>query len=319
MRYIHSQHEGPSLHSRIGLTRSTTTPVPSPGHSHAFSTRTSSPRGSSTSRACEPYVESSESLPLFRIDPISSVQFETLGHAVEDGDLLGPTTACRARTLSPKSSYESSTRASTTIYIRPSLALQAMQSVGIDTGHETFNGFWRRSDRYVTHSQTSLLPEVYKPSGLPQHLHDELNTATRTSWSRCASRTASLEAFWQDEFEDAVEPKPRTEPAPVGPSNQDIEDLIERQDKWGEEQRHKAWSPLQRFASISKEFTGGLVRTLSKGPGKKGFEARTTQMRTASQSSDLRGPQSPKKPNFLRRYHTVGGTQGHTRLNDRKL
>jgi hypothetical protein len=58
------------------------------------------------------------------------------------------------------------------------------------------------------------------------------------------------------------------------------------------------------------------VRTLSKGPGKRGFEARAKQERMASHEQP---DEAAKRPGFLRRYHTVGGAQGHVRMRDREL
>jgi hypothetical protein len=320
MMSIHAQPRFSSLPTRTRIWRAKTAPTPFAGHGKASSTRTSSSRNSTKSGAYQPYVESTESLPVFKVDPAPSTGSRSQEPTTEDDNLLGPTNSGHARTISPKSSYESSIRATSTIYIKPSRALQAMQSVGIDTGHEEFTGVWRHSDRYVTHSQTSLLPEVYKPSGLPPHLHEELDTANQTS---CASEVAPrsrFETFWEHESEgseddDAIA-EPWTEPAPFGPSNQDIEDLIERQNKYDEAQKRKALSPLKRFANISKEFTGGLVRTLSKGPGKRAFEPRAKQARTASQEQP---EEAARRPGFLRRYHTVGGSQGRVGIRDGEL
>jgi hypothetical protein len=184
---VHPQPRFSSLPTRTRIWRAKTAPTPFAGQSKALSTRTSSSRNSIKSGAYQPYVESTESLPVFKVDPAPSTGLRSREPTTEDDNLLGPTTSGHSRTISPKSSYESSIRATSTIYIKPSRALQAMQSVGIDTGHEEFTGVWRHSDRYVTHSQTSLLPEVYKPSGLPPHLREELDTANQTS---CASEIA---------------------------------------------------------------------------------------------------------------------------------
>lgn len=190
-----------------------------------------------------------------------------------------------------------------------------MQSVGSDVGNLSCNADWRRTSLYLRESQVSLfIPEVYKPADLPQSIFDRLDAVNHTT---------RLTTFAPSAFDNEKSPnevvrngsQASDEQGPsitiYGPSNQDMQDLIERQTKWDEEQKRKTWHPLKRFASLSKEFTGGLVRSLSKGKAKKGFETRAKQIRAMSAQQREEGA---RKTNVLRRHHTVGGTHGRRRF-----
>jgi hypothetical protein len=136
-----------------------------------------------------------------------------------------------------------------------------MQSVGSDTSPTGSNCTWRSSDRYLNHSQLSIVgPEVYKPTGSPAWLVEELNARPSPVCKPSLQVTNWNETDWEEPI--------------YGPSAEDLADLIERERVWDEEQkRPKPWRPLQRFASLKKELAGGIKRTISLGK-KKGFEPR---------------------------------------------
>jgi hypothetical protein len=190
-----------------------------------------------------------------------------------------------------------------------------MQSVGSDVGHLSCNADWRRTSLYLRESQVSLfIPEVYKPTGLPQSIFDQLDAVNHTAvLDRFAPSTSDTETCPNQVVRNGSQVSDELESSITlyGPSNQDMQDLIERQTKWDEEQKRKTWHPLKRFASLSKEFTGGLVRSLSKGKAKKGFETRLKQIRA---TSDQQREEGTRKPNILRRHHTIGGTHGRRRF-----
>jgi hypothetical protein len=314
MTPVRSRPQFSSLPSRIRTRTASTTPTLSSRDSQTFSTRTIPVRGDYNIGTYQRHVRSMESLPVVVINPTPSFSSLPTKGVNDDKSFLGPAASGHERTVSSKSSYDSSVCATTTIHIKPSRGLQAMQSVGSDTGHVDITGARRRSNRYLTQSQLSLtIPEVYIPTGLPQYLVDELDTTKRTSWTTHTSRSSAFEAFLDHEIADTNQPESWTEPTttPYGPSDQDIQDLIERQEKWDEEQKRRPWRPLQRFASLGKEITGGLVRTLSKGPSKKAFEARAKQTRTASH---LQSGETAKRASVLRRHHTIGVAHGYRRL-----
>ena len=160
-----------------------------------------------------------------------------------------------------------------------------MQSVGSDTSPTASNSTWRTSDRYLNHSQLSIAgPEVYKPTGSPAWLVEELNL-------RPPVRKPSLQVT-NGASTDWDEPI-------YGPSAEDLADLIERERQWDEEQqRPKPWRRLQRFASLKKELAGGIKRTISLGK-KKGFEPRVQPVRTQSEKR-------VERPRGVMRSNTIG-------------
>ncbi|KAH4929130.1 hypothetical protein HBI24_191890 [Parastagonospora nodorum] len=161
-----------------------------------------------------------------------------------------------------------------------------MQSVGSDTSPTGSNCTWRSSDRYLNHSQLSIVdPEVYKPTGSPAWLVEELNTRLPPMRKPSLQVTNWNETDWEEPI--------------YGPSAEDLADLIEREREWDkEQQRPKPWRPLRRFASLKKELAGGIKQTISLGK-KKGFEPRLQPVRTLSEKQ-------VERPRGVMRSNTIG-------------
>jgi hypothetical protein len=201
----------------------------------------------------------------------SSAPTELISH---DERLSEPDLPERFQTYSTRSSGVSSACADTTITIEPSRDLQAMQSVGSDTGTSSQNSIWRHSNRYLSQSQSSLAPEVYLPTGCPLWLAEDLKSGHRPLPSAPSPhKLRKLEVKNWNQENNSIDP-PTTDPDIYGPSPQDISDLIERRRTWDDEQDRKLLNPLKRIVSLSKEITGELRRKLSIGPTRKSFVPR---------------------------------------------
>jgi hypothetical protein len=225
-------------------------------------------------------------------------------HISNDETLPVPSFPERDQTISTRSSCQSSVCADTTITIEPSRDLQAMQSVGTDIGSSSHNSAWRHSNRYLSRSQTSLIPEVYLPTGCPPWLAEDLRHTYCTPQSSVPSprKVRTLEVKNWNQKSDWIEPT-----APVyGPSPQDMDDLIERRRTWDEVQERKPRNPLKRIVSLSKELTGELKRKLSIGPTKKGFEPRLEQKDAPTRTKSEKQIVKTERPDIPQRSHTIG-------------
>ncbi|KAL5119153.1 hypothetical protein ACEQ8H_002860 [Pleosporales sp. CAS-2024a] len=126
------------------------------------------------------------------------------------------------------------------ILINPSHSLRAMQSVGADTSPTTTNRTWRASTRYLNYSQLSVdSPEVYKPSGSPAWLVEELETLP--------DRNLQV-TNWSGGEEQSV----------YGPTREELADLIERRKTFDE---RPGKPKIGRWRSLKQEFK----RTMSLG------------------------------------------------------
>jgi hypothetical protein len=183
-------------------------------------------------------------------------------------------------TILARDSDTSLNTAKTKILIEPSQDLQVMQSTRSDTHRSRDTTPLHISDRSPGHKRVSFhTTEVHTPTGCPQWLARDLNPINRANRLGAPKRSVSGPAkSWGTDVKRASQASDRIEPTTTvyGPSDEDIDSLIERQKTWDEEQQKSqkrlSWRPLQRFASLSKE----LKRTLSMGRRKKSFEPRTS-------------------------------------------
>jgi hypothetical protein len=247
---------------------------------------------------------------------ISSAPAELIGH---DERLPEPISPEGAQIYSTWGPGVSSSCADTTITIDPSKDLQAMQTVGSDAGSFSHSSTWHHSTRYLRQSQTSLLLEVYLPTGCPPWLVGDLTSLRRPP---SPSGPHKLEVKnWNHESDSPGPDTTATDPDIYGPSSQDIHDLITRRTTWNDEQEQdrKPLTPLQRIVSLSKEISGELKRKLSIRSVRQSFEARLER-------EDLDGPMRCKSEKRIgvrerlelpHRSNTVGARGRRKRLTKR--
>jgi hypothetical protein len=247
----------------------------------------------------------SVSLSLSR-NPPSLPEFITVAGEVPGHDTPEPAE-------SSSDSSNSSVHRPTTILIEPSHGLRAMQSVGLDTTISSDNATWHSSGRYLNRSHTSVLvPEVYEPTGSPAWLTEEIATANRTPERRNTAPGLKVINWTPPESWDIL-----TTPNPnqtYGPSIDDLEDLIDRRKQWDEEQKPKAWSPLNRLASIKKELAGGIKRTMSIGK-KKTFVPRVDDEGHPLRTKSEKQSKESKTNGFLKRSHTASAAMARSSRN----